>query len=283
LSIGTYSVTVTDANGCSATATVTITQPAALVATISATNVACNGDATGAANLSVSGGTTPYTYNWGSGVTTEDRTGLTAGTYTVTITDANGCSATATVTITQPTVLTVNAVATFDCIQNSGQVIVTAQGGVPPYIGTDTFYVNAEGPFPFNVVDAAGCTKTDTVVVNGGTPSIPGNITGLDLLCDSLVAGFVKYEVDSLPGISYYDWEVPQGMSIVTGQGTFKIFVALDGTFTNGYIVVTGNTVCGLTTPDSFYVDIIPAMPQFTVAPQCGYFDQRQIFAVNQN
>jgi len=65
-------------------------------------NVLCNGNSTGDINLSVSGGTSPYTYNWGGGVTTQDRTNLAAGTYTVTVTDAKSCTATKSITITQP-------------------------------------------------------------------------------------------------------------------------------------------------------------------------------------
>ncbi|MGH2667420.1 T9SS type A sorting domain-containing protein, partial [Flavobacterium sp.] len=85
----------------------TITEPNALVASATAqTNVSCNGGANGSATVTVSGGTPGYTYSWApTGGTAATATGLAAGTYTVTVTDANGCSDTESFTITEPAVL----------------------------------------------------------------------------------------------------------------------------------------------------------------------------------
>ena len=103
LSVGIWICTVTDANGCSATRNFVVTQPASAVSgTTTVTNVACNGGTNGAINLTPSGGTAPYTFSWTGGITTEDRTGLAAGSYSVTITDSNGCSGVVNVSVTQP-------------------------------------------------------------------------------------------------------------------------------------------------------------------------------------
>jgi len=92
LGAGTYTVTVTDAGGITATSSATITEPTALNTTISSqTNVACFGENTGSLTASVTGGTSPYTYNWNSGETSATITGKAAGTYTVSVLDANGC------------------------------------------------------------------------------------------------------------------------------------------------------------------------------------------------
>jgi len=92
LGAGTYTVTVTDAGGTTATSSATITEPTALNTTISSqTNVACFGESTGSLTASVTGGTSPYTYNWNSGETSATITGKAAGTYTVSVLDSNGC------------------------------------------------------------------------------------------------------------------------------------------------------------------------------------------------
>ncbi|MBK6965463.1 MAG: SprB repeat-containing protein [Bacteroidales bacterium] len=109
-------VTITDANGCTATASATVNNIGGPAASISAqTNVACNGAFTGSATVLATGGTSPFTYLWNdpSAQTLATATGLAAGTYTVTITDANGCTATAQAIITQPTALSGGAVAKF--------------------------------------------------------------------------------------------------------------------------------------------------------------------------
>src|SRR6185295_229727 len=105
LAAGSYTFTITDANGCSITIPVTINQPAPITATTAITNVACNGGATGSVVITPTGGTAPYTI-------TPAQTNLAAGSYTFTITDANGCSITVPVTVTQPTPITATTAVT---------------------------------------------------------------------------------------------------------------------------------------------------------------------------
>ena len=107
MAAGTYTVTVTDDNSCTATETVTITEPTALLLSSTQINVSCNGGSDGSIDLSVAGGTAPYTYSWNDAAssTTQDIGSLPAGTYSVSVTDDNGCTANLSATVAEPTVL----------------------------------------------------------------------------------------------------------------------------------------------------------------------------------
>jgi Secretion system C-terminal sorting domain/SprB repeat len=150
LCTGTYSATVTDSNGCMSATNVSILEPPMLNVTINTTDDTC-GLCIGSANAIVSGGTAPYVYSWSMGNTTQIATGLCAGTYTITITDANGClsSTMATINLAPGNSCgfgTVNGRVYKDdntnCIQDGGEiglenVIVQATPG-PYYATTDS-------------------------------------------------------------------------------------------------------------------------------------------------
>lgn len=105
LAAGTYTVTVSDANNCSAAATYTVTEPDSLSLNAQVTNVTTVNGSDGAITLTVSGGTPNYDFDWGNNVITKDRSSLTAGSYTVTVTDDKGCTAERTYTVSQPTAI----------------------------------------------------------------------------------------------------------------------------------------------------------------------------------
>jgi hypothetical protein len=102
LTAGAYTVTVSDASNCAAVATATVQNSNGFTLAIVGTDASANAATDGAANLTVTGGTAPFTYAWSNGATTEDITGLSANTYVVTVTDANGCIDSADVAISQP-------------------------------------------------------------------------------------------------------------------------------------------------------------------------------------
>jgi hypothetical protein len=182
LTAGTYTVTVTDANGCSNSSTATVTQPTVLTASgQTVTNVSCFNGNNGSARVTPGGGTSPYTYLWSpSSQSGQTATNLTAGTYTVTVTDANGCSITSTATVTQPTALTASGqtVTNVSCFNgNNGSTRVTPGGGTSPY--TYLWSPSAQtgqtatnliaGSYTATVTDANGCSITSTSTVTQPT------------------------------------------------------------------------------------------------------------------
>jgi len=178
LAAGTYTATISDnsANHCQITRTFTIIEPAALTVTANITHaLVCDDTMSGAINLLVAGGTPPYVYNWSNGTTTEDLMAITSGTYTVTVTDAGGCSNNGTYTITRPAPITLNVTenVTFNCATRYVQQVNTAQaaGGVPPFqytwtsgtvSGTNGQYMstNENGTVIVTATDSKGCTAT---------------------------------------------------------------------------------------------------------------------------
>jgi hypothetical protein len=181
LAAGTYTCTVRDANQCSATKTITITQPTSLTATTTQNNVSCNGGKNGTATVSPLGGTSPYTYSWSpSGGTAATASNLAPGTYTCTIRDSKQCSSTKTVIITQPTALT--ATTTQNNVScnggKNGTATVSPTGGTSPYTyswspsgGTAATASNlAAGSYTCTVKDSKQCTTSKNVVITQPLP-----------------------------------------------------------------------------------------------------------------
>lgn len=178
LTAGIYTVTVTDAHGCTKTDTVNITQPTALNDVKTKTDVNCFGSSSGAASITASGGTLPYTYNWNTtpAKTTSAINNLNAGTYIVTITDSNGCSKADTLIISQPIALADSKTKTdVNCFNgNNGTASITALGGTTPYTyswntspaqTTSAISNLSAGTYIATITDAKGCTKPDTVTI----------------------------------------------------------------------------------------------------------------------
>lgn len=181
LCAGTYIVTVTDSTGASITGSTTITEPTALSITLNTTDITCNGFANGTITSSVSGGTSGYTYLWSNTTNTSSVNGLTSGVYTLTVTDANTCTATASATIAEPALLTATIASTTNvsCFGGAdGTATANVQGGVSPYTynwpspgsGTVTASGFGAASYTLTVTDANTCTATTTFTINQPTP-----------------------------------------------------------------------------------------------------------------
>jgi len=178
LTAGSYTVTATDNHGCTATASVIITQPSALSVSANVTaNVLCNGGSNGGISSVVNGGTSPYTYLWSNLQNTPNITGLSAGTYTLNVTDNNGCTGSATVTITQPNALSVNANVTANVACNGGgnaSASSVVSGGTLSYTyswsdaNTQTTIAAtglSAGIYTVTVTDACGSSATASATI----------------------------------------------------------------------------------------------------------------------
>ncbi|MCL9807205.1 T9SS type A sorting domain-containing protein [Flavobacterium amniphilum] len=217
LTAGNYSVTITDANGCTGTVNATVTQPAAAVSgTTVVTNVACFGGNTGAINLTPTGGVGPYTFNWGGGITTEDRTTLTAGNYSVTITDANGCTGTVNATVTQPAaaVSGTTVVTNVACFGgNTGAINLTPTGGVGPYtfnwgggITTEDRTTLTAGNYSVTITDANGCTGTVNATVTQPAAAVSGTTVVTNVACFGGNTGAINLTPTGGVGPYTFNW-----------------------------------------------------------------------------
>ena len=241
VSANTYTITVRDANGCTATAPVTVNQPSALTASATATDATCNGAADGSLAVTAGGGTPGYEYSL-DGVTFQAGNvfnGLTAGSYTITVRDNNGCTTTATATINEPAALTATAIATdISCNgAGDGSITVTASGGTAAYqysLDGITFQSGnifsglAAGSYTITVQDANTCTTTTTASVNEPVV-LTASATATDALCNGSSDGTIT--VTASGGTTAYEYSLDgvtfQPSNVFTGllANTYTITV----------------------------------------------------------
>jgi hypothetical protein len=249
LAAGTYTVTIQDANTCTYTANVTITEPAVLAATTSQTNVLCNGGATGTATVTASGGTLNYTYLWSpSGGTAATATGLTAGNYSCLITDNNGCTLTKTFTINQPSVLTATTSQINATCVVGGQASVTPSGGTTPYnylwsngVTTQTVTGLSAGNYSALITDANGCTITKNFTITT-VNTLVATVSQTNVLCNGSNTGTATVVPSGAPGPYTYVW-APTGGTASTATGLTAGNYSVTITSANGCSIVKNFTI----------------------------------------
>ncbi|MCS7298038.1 MAG: gliding motility-associated C-terminal domain-containing protein [Bacteroidia bacterium] len=191
LPAGSYTITVRDANSCTASQTVTIHQPDPLAFNPpQIQNVSCHGGNNGSITISVNGGTPPYEYSLNGGITWQANplfSGLPAGSYTVTVRDANQCTLTQTINISQPPPLSFTfSVTPPRCHGETGTLSFQAVGGVGGYeYGVNGTYSSSStvsvpaGTYTLTVRDANGCLSPSQTITIAEPPPLIGTVLSL--------------------------------------------------------------------------------------------------------
>ncbi|MCB9265303.1 MAG: choice-of-anchor L domain-containing protein [Lewinellaceae bacterium] len=225
---GVYSLTVMDGLGCTAMASVTVGEPAAIQLETVAGRVSCSGDMDGTLSLSISGGMAPYNILWSTGETGLELEGLGVGAYSVTVTDANGCRANRTDQVLEASPIDVSLeIEAVKCYgESDGSVQVQASGGLPPFVyhwpdgSTGSVLDNlAAGSYALSITDAAGCEVVEELEV--GQPSLPlqATVAPFDVSCFGKHDG--RIEIETTGGTPFYryslDGEFFSGSNIFIG------------------------------------------------------------------
>ncbi len=197
LALGSYNVTVTDNNGCTATTVASVPELSSLEYTIEGSELDCNGDTNGTASVTVTAGTMPYNYEWSNGQITESISGLSCGIYTITITDGGGCSAVNNIEVIEPEALTLDLTSTNAlCNGDTGTITGTTNGGTTPYLyewsnAETTANINATADtYICTVTDANGCTATAEASITEPAPLIL-NYTNTNIDCNGTGDGTI--------------------------------------------------------------------------------------------
>ena len=261
---GTYTVTVTDNHGCSNTAMVTVTGSGLLITPTVISYVSCRGGSNGSASVTVAGGASPYTYLWSNSQTTTSISGLSAGTYTITVTDANNCIGSATLLITQPNQLSVvsSQSSAISCYGGTnGSASSTVSGGTSPYTyswssgGTYSTVSNlSAGTYSLTVQDNCGASATASVAITQPAILSTAIVINTDISCNGASNGFIfANPYGGTPGYTY-SW---------VGGGTYNAQTGLSaGTYT---VVVTDANGCSVTASQTLTQPLVLSISANTI------------------
>ena len=244
LNAGLYTATVSDNNGCELNVSATIQGEGITVGSVSISDEIC-GNASGSIDISFSGGVNPYSFAWSNGAITEDISGLTAGTYSLTLTGAGGCSFSDSYTVgnnTSGLAITSTAVVDENCGDGNGSIDVSSTGGVLPLLYnwdngdmTEDLSGVSAGLYVLSIEDANGCTvgTSGTVVNNAAGFAATINMVNNEACGDATGAIDIDVTGGSLP--YSYVWN--------SGQTTEDISGVNAGTYE---VTVTDNNACGI-------------------------------------
>ncbi|HXH18809.1 MAG TPA: gliding motility-associated C-terminal domain-containing protein [Chitinophagales bacterium] len=272
LAAGTYTITATDASGCTGTGSVTLTAPTAISLSTSKTDATCAGN-DGTAAVTASGGTPPYSYSWSNGAASASVSGLQAGNYSVTVNDNNNCTAAAGITISSTGGPTVSLISQTNISCNGatdGAADISVSGGTPPYTflwtnGATTEDVSGltPGAHSVTVTDNLSCVSVFNVsITEPSALSVSGIVTNTGC---ALSVGAVDVTVSGGTPAYSYSW--------TTGAATQDVSNLSEGNYT---VTVTDANSCQAI--NSFTINTVPACCTLQIAatvsnPGCGLSD----------
>ncbi|MCB9197659.1 MAG: T9SS type A sorting domain-containing protein [Flavobacteriales bacterium] len=234
---GGYSATITDAIGCFITGTITVNEPTAITISINQTNPSTCGIGNGSIDATVAGGVPSYGFEWDNSEVTEDISGLSAGVYVLTVTDAHNCISMSTVTLVDPAapIVVVDSVHHVSCHGiMDGEIFTTVSGGSTPYtydwdndgIGDldDLEDVSSLGGGIFNLFlsDAAGCTAlASATVIEPDAISVSSAST--DVLCFGGSTGTATLTSSGGTGVLTESWGGEDPAALSMGTYTYTV------------------------------------------------------------
>ena len=239
---GTYDVTVTDENGCSAVSSITVNNLTTFELSVQPTVPSCGGNADGAIDLSINGGQTPFTYSWSNGTTTQDLSNVASGSYTVTVTDGRDCSQELTHFLRNPVSIFISTkVDLIRCDGNGadGAIDISIFNAAAPYTVSWSHGATSEdisglapGVYTLSVTDANGCQGTKTIELTAPEDfevDLTQQYCGDGRICPTLNGG---------SGPFTYSWTDDGGNSISTIDGCIEVTEA--GIYTVDVVDVNG-------------------------------------------
>jgi len=317
LSAGVYTITVTDNNGCFIIQPVILTEPNVLEAGVlsvssnyNGTSISCFGACDASLSLgNPTGGTSPYNYTWSNSNTTQNISGLCAGFYRVTVTDARGCTDTTSISITQPA--TLNATITVNnaaCTGTStGEITINANGGNVPYLYTlngvsqssNIFSNIPAGTYNVIISDANGCSITRSAVINSIPPMVVNtfattNYNGFNVRCFGSTDGSAVVSVASGLAPYTYLWSNGQNTQIATGlaggtpttvtvtdnNGCTQVdtIILTEPTDLTINVIDTSNLSCGSASTGSITVSASGGLGSYTYSINNNLFQSNPVF-----
>lgn len=256
-----YTVTGSDANGCTGTATATVNVAAGFTLSDVITNVTCNAGADGSIAITPNGGTAPFVYNWSNSNTSPSINGLTAATYTVTVVDNVLCTVTASYAVTEPTAIVFGAPAITDATCNTGGSIqVSASGGTGAINfswsnGATGSFVNglAPGAYTITATDGSLCTATASYTVGASANAIIITQQALaDVSCNGGSDGAITISTSGGTSAISVTWSTGGTTNTISGliAGTYSVTATdINGCSSSASYVIAEPTIITFNAP----------------------------------